>query len=246
MINTKDYLDRIGFTGNVNLDLDTLHKLIECHIYSVPYENLDIINGKPLSLDIEDILEKIVTNHRGGYCFELNYAFTWLLQSLGFTVTEYFARFLLGLDYIPMPRHRVLEVTIDGKQYLCDVGVGIETLRFPMLVQDGNMQGNYRITFDDKLGVLLSELHKGEWRQYFSYIKTLALPVDFVATSFYCEKSPESIFNKENMISIKTPTGRKTIDGNRFKIFDYENVTECVLDENQLIEVFNKEFGIRL
>ncbi len=247
MVTTAEYLKRIGFSGEVKHDYDTIKRLIECHSYTVPYENIDIIHKKDISLNIEDILDKVVTKGRGGYCFELNYAFSWLLKELEFNVTEYFARFLLGLDFIPMPRHRILEVTIDDSQYICDVGVGLETLRFPKLVADGHEQDGYKTRFDDTLGVVLSQFHKGEWSDYFSYNRTPALPVDFISTSYYCEHSPESIFNKDYMIAIKTPTGRKTIDGNVFKVFDGESVTVVTEDdEDKLKNILQTHFFIEL
>lgn len=247
MICVQDYLDRIGYHDEITLDTNTLNKLITSHIYTVPYENLDIIHKKPLSLSINDILEKIVTNNRGGYCFELNFAFAWLLENLGFTVKEYFARFLLGENQIPMPRHRILEVMIDNKPYLCDVGVGIETLRFAMLAEDNHMQSDYKIIFDNSLGVTLWQFYKDEWRKYFSYVKSDTFPIDFLATSYFCEHSPISIFNKEYMVSIKTPTGRKTLDGNIFKIFKDDDVSVTVIDNDTSISrVLSEHFGLHL
>ncbi len=45
-------------------------------------------------MDIPDIYEKIVTRNRGGYCFELNGLFGWLLSEIGFDVTHLMGRFL--------------------------------------------------------------------------------------------------------------------------------------------------------
>ena len=73
------YLDRIEYEGPLNNSIKTLGDLQEYHLKTVPYENFDILKGTPLSLDIEDLFEKIVVNHRGGYCFELNALFRWLL-----------------------------------------------------------------------------------------------------------------------------------------------------------------------
>ncbi|MBR5680727.1 MAG: arylamine N-acetyltransferase, partial [Clostridia bacterium] len=50
----------------------------------VPYENLDITAGIPLSLDYGDLYDKIVTRHRGGYCFEINGFLGEVLRSLGY------------------------------------------------------------------------------------------------------------------------------------------------------------------
>jgi N-hydroxyarylamine O-acetyltransferase len=60
------YFNRIGYKGSTNVSLETLSQLQECHIYTVPYENLDILNGVPLSLEIKNLFNKIVTRNRGG------------------------------------------------------------------------------------------------------------------------------------------------------------------------------------
>lgn len=69
----RKYLERIGFQGTARADRETLFQLHEAHFKTVPYENLDIfLYGKVADLDTESVYEKIVNNHRGGYCFELN------------------------------------------------------------------------------------------------------------------------------------------------------------------------------
>ena len=64
----KKYLERIGFTGEALPDLETLNRVQELHVMAVPYENLEIMARKPLTLDIPSLYEKIVTRGRGGYC----------------------------------------------------------------------------------------------------------------------------------------------------------------------------------
>ncbi len=66
------YLKRIGYTGPTDVSVATLTQLQERHLHAVPYENFDILKGIPLSLEIPDLFKKIVDQHRGGYCFELN------------------------------------------------------------------------------------------------------------------------------------------------------------------------------
>ena len=88
------YLRRIGYDGPTDGSAAALAALQQAHLCTVPYENFDILRGQPLSLNPDALFEKIVTHRRGGYCFELNGLFGWLLKALGYPVTEYFARFL--------------------------------------------------------------------------------------------------------------------------------------------------------
>ena len=126
-MNTSLYLERIGMTSaDVSHTYEFLKALQQNHICTVPYENLDILNGKPIDLAKEALFEKIVTNHRGGYCFELNGAIMHLLRELGFETKSYFGRFLKGETDIPVRRHRVIVTECGGKRYVVEVGIGIE------------------------------------------------------------------------------------------------------------------------
>src|SRR5690625_4042554 len=79
------YLKRIGINDIHQNNLETLSHLQLQHMYHVPFENLDVIRHVPIPLDVETYYKKIVLNHRGGFCYELNGLFNWLLKSLGFT-----------------------------------------------------------------------------------------------------------------------------------------------------------------
>ena len=67
------YLQRIGYEGETSVSLQCLEALMELHLRSVPFENLESYEeGRVPSLEINDIYRKIVIRKRGGYCFELN------------------------------------------------------------------------------------------------------------------------------------------------------------------------------
>ena len=51
------YLNRIGHTGPVTLDLAGLSAIHRAHQRAVPFENLDILAGIPLSLDHEALFD---------------------------------------------------------------------------------------------------------------------------------------------------------------------------------------------
>ena len=85
-VQIKQYLQRIEYSQLVSPDLDTLSGLQWAHITHIPYENLDILAGIPLSLKTEDLFQKIVAGKRGGYCFELQGLYGELLKSSGSTL----------------------------------------------------------------------------------------------------------------------------------------------------------------
>ena len=244
------YLARIGYTGPVQPTVETLHALQSLHNESVPYENLDIMRGVPLSLEIPAIYDKVVTRGRGSYCFELNGLFAWLLRRVGYGVTEHFARYLRDEPALPMRRHRVLLVEAERDTYLCDVGIGsgVPTfpLRFEMYLEQPQRRDIYRIVPDEILGFVLEEKQRGEWLPLFSFTMEKQFgAIDFLTTSWYCESHPDSFFRKANMVSMRTPTGRKTLDGRTFKIFDGDSVTVTEAANDSEFNLLLKEyFGI--
>lgn len=250
-MNAERYLSRIGLKeSSLPSTPQTLETLQRAHLYTVPYENLDILAGKPIVLEKEALYEKIVERRRGGYCFELNELFGHLLRALGYGVTDSFGRFLRGETEIPMRRHHVLLVSCEGGgRFLCDVGVGNGSPTRPVPLIEGKAlidgRDTYRLRRDDFLGWVLEEAYKGGWRDVYSFTEERQLPVDFVATSFYCEKSPASPFNKAPMISLRTSDGRKTRDGDEFRIFSASGVRVITPEAPEEIDRLTREwFGL--
>jgi len=248
---TRAYLARIGYDGDTAPTLETLAAIQQKHIYSVPYENLDILAGKLLQFDEDVLFDKIVARRRGGFCFELNAALGMLLRRLGFDVTDCFARYLLGEDTIPMRRHQVLVVRLGADKWLCDVGVGNEATRAPIRLVPGVVQSDgvteYRFERDAYLGWVLCQRHGDEFRRQFAFTEEAQIPADFAASSFYCERHPASIFNKTAMIAIKTPDGRITLDNRTLKFFRPEGVEVKELETDEEVNAaLAAHFGLIL
>jgi len=249
----QKYLARIGVdAAEATAPTYTLLQRLQlAHLTHIPYENLDIMRDVPLQLNEDALFDKMVTRRRGGYCFELNGLFAWLLRGLGYDVAEFFGRFLRGEAEIPMRRHRVLQVTCADGVFLSDVGVGQAIPRAPLPLAVGqkwDIHGEtYIIEADDFLGYVLLEAYKGDWRRVYAFTTEPQLPADFEAISFYCEKYPASYFRTEDMVHIFTPTGRKSIAGRTFKQFTPEGVTVQHLENDAAyITLLTNEFGIVL
>ena len=216
----------------------------------VPYENLDILHGVPLSLDYEDLYDKIVVRRRGGYCFELNGFLGEVLRSLGYGVTELMARYLRGESEIPMRRHRVVIASdCSGKRWICDAGIGQSAFRLPLLFAEGveseQFGERYRVTKEPFFGWVISDWHRGTWRRFYSFTEELQLNIDYIMPSFWCEHAPESPFRSEPALSIKTEDGRITVDGDVFRIFHGEAAFEKVIaDETERRALYKEHFGL--
>lgn len=252
-MNVQEYLRRIGIEELTAPTADNLRRIQQAHLRAVPYENLDILMKKPIRLDAEALYEKIVGQRRGGYCFEVNELLGHLLRGLGYEVTDLFGRFLRGESGIPMRRHHVLMVRCidDEIPYIADVGVGTGSPNLPMrMVEGGQLEDGvitYRLTKRDFFGWVLEDLKKGEWGPVYSFTEEPNAPIDYLTASFWCEHAEESIFNKGAMVSLRTETGRRTIDGDEARIFDGDHVTVLPLGSWEEKERILKDwFGIVL
>jgi len=120
------HLDRIKVLKNPLTNLVSLRHLQKQHLLNVPFENLDIHYGKKITCDVSKFYKKIVEEKRGGFCYELNGLFYWLLSELGFEVKMIAANVYdsakekYGIDF----NHMTLMVKIGEEEYLTDVGFG--------------------------------------------------------------------------------------------------------------------------
>ena len=76
------YLERLGVERRAP-SLEFLSELQASHLIHVPFENLDVFHRRGVSTEAEVSVEKVIGG-RGGWCFELNGAFGWLLNEIGF------------------------------------------------------------------------------------------------------------------------------------------------------------------
>lgn len=197
------YLDRISYDGPLDISAENLATLQEHHLHAVPFENLDVLRRTPLSLEIEPLFDKIVMRRRGGYCFELNALFGWLLRELGYPVEDLIARFWFDHQSPPpKPRHQALKVEVGDASYLCDVGMGggIVPLR-PIQMVEGleQQQGDecYRLERNPAYGWILCEFKNDKWSKVYSFTEEPQLQNDFMMATYWCENAPDSFFTKE-------------------------------------------------
>ena len=104
LMDIQSYLARIQYFKPIKPDVQTLQGLHLAHMQNVPFENLDIGLKRPIHLTEEALWNKIIVQKRGGFCYELNGLFAWLLKQIGFDVTYLNARVYnregkLGIDF---------------------------------------------------------------------------------------------------------------------------------------------------
>ncbi|NYH54098.1 hypothetical protein HNR06_003687 [Nocardiopsis arvandica] len=62
------YLARVGLSGDLPPTLDTLRAVHRAHLAAIPFENLQIVLGRTIPLDVPSLVDKMVRRRRGGYC----------------------------------------------------------------------------------------------------------------------------------------------------------------------------------
>ena len=85
-MNTTDYLKRINSEQYRAVSLQNLKQLQKNHLAIIPFENLSLMIKQQVTMNIETMYSKVINNHRGGFCFELNQLFAWLLKQLGYDI----------------------------------------------------------------------------------------------------------------------------------------------------------------
>lgn len=127
------YLARIGYAGPRSATPRTLAALQRAHLRAVPFEALDCHLGNPVSVEPVDAYRKVVGDRRGGFCFELNGLFAWLLGELGFEVTLLAGRPIISADgrLAELMAHLALLVDCRGR-WLTDVGFGFTHAMDPL------------------------------------------------------------------------------------------------------------------
>jgi N-hydroxyarylamine O-acetyltransferase len=199
-LDLEAYLARIGHTGALgDLDptIETLTALHRAHVLSIPFENLDILLGRPIRLDLESLQAKLVHGRRGGYCFEQNALFAAVLDRLGFEVTCLAARVQLG-DEAPNARtHMVLALDVAGARWLADVGFGCDGFLDPVAFgsRDPVRQGAWTFRLDEEEGLhVLRGLRLDGWLDLYTFTMEPQLPVDYEVSNHYTSTWPRSPF----------------------------------------------------
>jgi N-hydroxyarylamine O-acetyltransferase len=243
------YLKRIGIDLIKDLSPEFLAELQSRHMLSIPFEDLDIPTIR-IELDLEKIYDKIIPAKRGGFCYELNGLFYWLLTSLGFKVDMLSARVYNNLtqEYGPEYDHMVLMVHLI-KNYLVDVGFG-DSFRLPIEIPDGEVEdvsGTYKIfQTGENIFELRTKTENG-WQQEYSFSTEPKQFSDYKEMCDFQQDSPTSHFKTRMLCTIATETGRITLSNNSLTITDgkIKNRTE-VNNQNDFSNMLKKYFGIEL
>jgi N-hydroxyarylamine O-acetyltransferase len=247
------YFERIGFRDNPKADLTTLKALHWLHPVAIPFENLNTLLGTPVHLDRNSLTEKMIHQRRGGYCFEQNSLFQYVLEAIGFDLVPIAARVVWNGDkgYINPRTHMALVVDIDGDRYLCDVGFGGATLTTPLRFTTDSVQATphepFRILATGELFRLEVKFEKG-WRAAYEFDLQAQQAIDYEAMNYYVHTHPHSHFRHLLMAARPDTGGRFSIGGNQFIRYRDGAATETrtIASPDVLATLLTTEFRLTL
>jgi N-hydroxyarylamine O-acetyltransferase len=259
------YLVRIGVEPTSvtagTVDLDAVARLQYAHVTSVPFETLAIVgdpfddadDGEGVVLDLAHLFEKLVERERGGFCFELNGLFGWLLAELGVDTHRVAAR-VVGDDGTGRPpaNHHTNVVTFD-RRYLVDVGMGTPTMRRPLPVDGEVVTGpagvDWRVVESDRPDETHLTQYRtpadDDWQDRYLFTDEPRELSYFEATCDYLQSAPESTFTGDPIVTIATETGHAKLKRDTFVREAGGEEDEEAVDPDEWHDVLAREFGLR-
>ncbi|PIC00608.1 arylamine N-acetyltransferase [Caulobacter sp. X] len=241
VVDLDAYFKRIGYDGPREATLPVLRALTLKHPDAIPFENLDVLLGRGISIVPADIDAKLIAAGRGGYCYEQNGLLKRVLTALGFRVEGLMARvqWLVPEGAPPRPRsHMVLGVQLDGDTWLVDNGFGGCVLTGPLKLFSDDVQdtphGQFRIVDVELGGVAERQVQanlSGKWAPLYQVAKGAWADIDYEQANYFTYTHPSSHFTWSMTVGRTTPTARYALKNNRFT---HRDVTGAVVEQRDL------------
>ncbi len=249
-MNIKKYLQRIGMKEVRDCSLETLAELQQAHMLHVPFENLDVIRHVPITLDVASFYRKVVDQHRGGFCYELNGLFHHLLKELGFSCHLVSATINRpDGSWARKGSHACIVVNLD-QPYIADVGFG-DAARTPLPFRGEireDISGAYRLkqVSAHLYDVERKQAGQFEWKTQ-NRIDTTPMELkDFAAANHFNQTSPAAPFTQKDIVTLATSDGRVTLSGNSLVVTHHGEKTETIVSDQEKQGVLEKYFQIRI
>lgn len=248
------YLQRLGVSVGQGPSLRLLQQLQRAHVQTIPYENLDVLAGKGISLDPVCLFRKIIVGHRGGYCFELNALFGWLLRQIGFDVEFRMGRvWLRDPEAVPPRNHGTHVVLMDGRKVIADVGFGGRAPRRPLdlsvigqAVDDGDaLDEPLQIIDAGEYGVMIQRRLAGIWSNQFSLEPIAAHAADLEVANHFQSTASTSHFRHHLFVGLFRHDGRDGLFDTRLsRRRGGETAITTLTSVDQLAQTLDQVFGI--
>lgn len=256
------YLARIGLKEVPGPEAEGLAIVQRAHRLAIPFENLDVILGRGISLDPDMVFDKLVTRRRGGYCFEQNQLFLRALHALGFEARPLLARVWLGVSEPPPQTHTLNLVTIDGERWIADSGFG-GSYTPPMRLIEGaeaitSDGAHHRLRRDPDHGWMLERhgdaaltdgrgsSHEG-WLPQYSFTLDPVFAADLMLANHWTSTAPGTRFTTLRIASIVLPNGFASLTDRQYNRRNADQANSGEIDSAKVYRIrLSLMFGIDL
>ena len=239
----RTYLAHIGYDGEPQPDLATLAELSRLHMAAFAYENIDVQLGRPVARDPRAAFTKMVEEGRGGWCFEYNGLFAWMLELAGFRVLHLAGAVMREAAGDRMVGNHFVPVVVLDRLYMADVAMGA----MPVPLVEGPIEQGWR-------HYALERTKDGWWR-FRNHPGVLPPSFDFSldcqdealldAQSEALQTAPDSPFVRHAILQLFLPDRVESLVGRMHSIVDAsgERVTQLA-GRDAYRKVVRENFGL--
>ena len=243
------YLARTGAPRPLAASVEGLVSLHRAHCAAIPFENLDILLGRPIELELEPLQAKLGRARRGGYCFEHNTLFQAVLEALGFRVTALAARVRAGATSVRARTHMLLKVDLPEGTFVADVGFGGDGLVHPVPLAEGGETWvgfmGHRLRREGTDWWVLEGNDGSGWSDLYAFTLEPHHPIDFVMANHFTSTWPRSSF-VTNLTAQRSWPEKRAILRDRDLVVREGRRSErtAVRDPEHLLEVLETQFDL--
>ena len=250
MIDLDRYFRRLGLPRDLPGD-ELLPRLQRAHQCSIPFENLDVLAGRPIKLDLDSLQRKLLEGGRGGYCFEHNRLLCQVLGQLGFAkVRTLAARVRRGCLDLRPHTHMLLEVEYRGAPHLVDAGFGGEgpatPLPFDGEAREGRPGIEHRLLQEDSVWVLQTRHDRAAWLDLYAFERHAHHAVDYEMYNYFTSTHPASLFTHSMLVGLHHPGGYRILFNRLLRVREEKTVSETTLtSDEQVLTTLQESFGLK-
>lgn len=247
----QSYINRLALPYPPKVSLIYLSQLHYSHFHTIPFENFNMKENAQ-HRSIYSVIKKAIFEHkRGGICFEFAALIVPFFEKVGFIYRFRLAR--LFLPTMTPATHQIYIISIEGQDWVFDVGFGAKGPRGLLLLKDGFEHRHpflsSRISKSEIYGwvVSIKENSKpdADWENIYAFHDIETTAKDIEMAYFYTLYSPNSLLNTNKVASIPTEEGRISIRNNRLTEVKGQSITiKKISSEEEMSNLLFSRFGI--
>jgi N-hydroxyarylamine O-acetyltransferase len=252
----KLFRERIGFPEQENISFENLDEVLERTAFTIPFENICIMNNTFKDITKENVMDKILTRGEGGVCYELNSILHYFLLENGFDV-----KLAGGVVFnqnagawSATGRTHVLNLVLhNGKEYLVDTGFGgnIPLVPVPLSGEAVSSQnGEFRVRKEETehgdyvLEIKIKHRHD-DWTVGYAFDSTSPISeVELNDIQKIIVESPASGFNKGYLVTQLTDKGSMVLSETSFTKRTEDREVKEEIDRKRFKELAKEHFGL--